>query len=631
MDPHKYCSKSAFYKSQFLKSKEIDQTPLLHHYDVGFYLFDLNVENNSVYVSGSVSMIAKVVAEQLDTVAFELIDQMVIDSVFINGSKLDFFRESDEVFVPLFNPIGQGSDFETVVFYYGTPPTGNFFSGVSSVFDSTWNKNVTWTLSEPFNAREWWPTKQVLTDKADSVWVFLTTSNENKAGSNGLLTNVVSLPNNKVRYEWKSRYPIAYYLISFAVAEYQEYNVYAHIDGMNGDSLLIQNFIYDSPGCLTNYKAGLDRTVPVMELFSDLYSMYPFHEEKYGHCLTALSGGMEHQTMTTIGGFGLGIVSHELGHMWFGDNVTCATWSDIWINEGFATYSDYLAHEKIAGDHWPHLWLTLVHNNVLLSPEGSVYVPPEEVQYDNVLRIFNSKLSYHKGALLLHMIRYELNDDDLFFQVYKNFQEQFADSVATGLDFMHVLNEISGLDFTQFFDQWYFGEGYPVYYISWDQDGSDFTFESVQTTTVPEVTPFFRMPLPCRLYFSDGSDTTIVFQQSENEMTFNFQLEKQIDSLAVDPELWVLKKVAYLNNVQTTNISDLIRIFPNPVTHHLYLDNPHQLSIRLEVMNVGGKSVANFESMQHQNRVDLSDLTSGIYFLKMETENISGVFKIIKL
>jgi len=256
MDPHKYCTKSKFYKEQILKSKQINQTPLLFDYDVRFYFLDLKVENNTVSVSGAVSMKASVVAEQLDTFAFELIDQMVIDSILVNGENFDFSRQNNEVFVPLDNPIGQGSDFETKVYYYGTPPTGEFFSGVTSVYDSAWNKSVTWTLSEPFNAREWWPTKQVLSDKADSVWVFLTTSNENKAGSNGLMTNVVSLPDNKVRYEWKSRYPIAYYLISFTVADYQEYNVYAHIDGMNGDSLLIQNYIYDSPGCLANSSAA---------------------------------------------------------------------------------------------------------------------------------------------------------------------------------------------------------------------------------------------------------------------------------------------------------------------------------------------------------------------------------------
>ena len=154
------------------------------------------------------------------------------------------------------------------------------------------------------------------------------------------------MPGNKLRYEWKSNYPIAYYLISFAVSEYQEYNIYAHPAGMGGDSLLIQNFIYDAPGCLDYYKAGIDETVGMVELFSDLYSLYPFHQEKYGHCLTAIGGGMEHQTMSTMGNFNFGLVAHELGHMWFGDNVTCATWSDIWINEGFATYTDYLAREK---------------------------------------------------------------------------------------------------------------------------------------------------------------------------------------------------------------------------------------------------------------------------------------------
>ncbi|MEZ5198242.1 MAG: hypothetical protein R2764_18190 [Bacteroidales bacterium] len=157
----------------------------------------------------------------------------------------------------------------------------------------------------------------MLTDKADSVRIHITTSSENKAGSIGILQAAVPLPNNKVRYEWKSNYPIAYYLISFAVAEYQDYSIYSKPDYLLGDSILIQNYIYDSPECLNYYKTGIDKSSLFLKLFSDLFAAYPFNKEKYGHCLAGLSGGMEHQTMTTIGRFDFSLVAHELGHMWF--------------------------------------------------------------------------------------------------------------------------------------------------------------------------------------------------------------------------------------------------------------------------------------------------------------------------
>ncbi len=112
-------------------------------------------------------------------------------------------------------------------------------------------------------------------------------------------------------------------------------------------------------------------------------------------------------------------------------------------------------------------------------PGGSTYIPPEEVTYDNVWRIFNGRLSYSKGAAILHMIRFELQDDELFFQVLHEYTDLYADSVATGLDFMNVLNDVSGMDFTDFFDQWYFGEGYPTYSVVWSQNGEDMFMEVI--------------------------------------------------------------------------------------------------------------------------------------------------------
>ncbi len=262
---------------------------------------------------------------------------------------LSFSRVDDNVLVPV-NEVPAGGSISAQIYYHGSPPEGGFFSGVTTDYSSAWQKHVTWTLSEPFSAKSWFPVKQVLEDKADSVWVFLTTASTNKVGSQGLLTNVVDVGNNKVRYEWKSSYPIDYYLISFSVADYMDYSIYAHPEEMDTDSLLIQNYIYNNPENLAGKKPDLDNTAEIMELYCNLFTLYPFYKEKYGHCETQLGGGMEHQTMSTMGNFSFHLVAHELGHMWFGDNVTCATWSDIWINEGFATYTDCLAHEFILGE-----------------------------------------------------------------------------------------------------------------------------------------------------------------------------------------------------------------------------------------------------------------------------------------
>ncbi|MCF8369057.1 MAG: T9SS type A sorting domain-containing protein [Bacteroidales bacterium] len=632
-DDHElYCSKARFYKEYFKNSKDVVQTPLLHNYDVKHYYLDIEVDNSSTYVAGEVTFYSEVVTEVLDTFAFELLDGMNINDVLINNESLSYLFENSECFVPLNVPLAEGEMFTAKISYDGTPPSGGFFSGISNSND--WNKDVTWTLSEPFAARDWWPTKQVLEDKADSVWVFLTTANTNMAGSNGLLTNVVNLPDNKVRYEWKSNYPIAYYLISFAVSEYQEYNIYAHPQEMNGDSVLIQNFIYDSPGCLENYQTGIDQTAEFIELFSDLITLYPFHEEKYGHCLTALGGGMEHQTMTTIGGFSFGLVAHELGHMWFGDNITCATWSDIWINEGFATYMDYLANEYILGQSAANAKMNSIHNSVKSQPDGSVYVPTDEVTYDNVWRIFDGRLSYNKGAAIIHMIRFELQDDDLFFQVLKDYQEIYTDSTATGLDFMNVLNETSGMDFTQFFDQWYFGEGYPTFSIDYSQDEGYTYFEITQNVSAPSVTPVFKMLMEYKLLFYDGTDTTIQLVQTDNVNTFMLPITKDIGLIQIDPSNWVINSAGAI----TTNVYDefnpaRFHMGPNPALDILNINfiQSETGDKIITIFDLKGNEVLTFGTSEIFNPIDVSGIAPGTYFILAESGNETYSKKFIKV
>lgn len=626
-----YCHKSQIALKALKSSKDIEQSHLLFQYDVKFYHLDLHVENNTVDISGNVTIKAQVVNTQIDTFAFELVDELTIDAILFNGESKTFTRNNNEVFVPLENPVFNEDFLTCQVFYHGTPPTGGFFSGISTKYDSTWNKHVTWTLSEPFNARQWWPTKQVLTDKADSVWVFLTTSSVNKAGSIGLLTNTVNLPNDKVRYEWKSKYPIAYYLISFAVADYQEYNIYAKPDYLLGDSILIQNYVYNTTECLDHYKTGIDNSVKFLELFSELFSEYPFHEEKYGHCLAGLSGGMEHQTMTTLGNFHFGLVAHELGHMWFGDNVTCATWSDIWINEGFATYADYLATEKIGGDPWPGIWRNNVHNFIISEPGGSTYVPEEDVTYENVDRIFDSRLTYWKGAVILHMIRFELQNDELFFDVLRNFQLKFADSIASASDFIDVLNETSGKDFSQFFDQWYYGEGYPIFAVSYKKTEGLLVIESVQTTSMPSVTPLFIMNIPYKLYFNDGTDSTIILYHDNNEMAYSLPFTKEIDSIQFDPEKWVLKKVESVIGISEYDYADSFTFSPNPVEDELMIRSSGEPIRYIAIHNLFGKKISEFHDMQPFCSVDVSGLSSGLYFISLRIGDNIFTRKFVKL
>jgi aminopeptidase N len=611
------CKQHHHHSSPHLTFDRYERPEWYDDYDVTFYFLDINAENNTTFVSGSSSTIATVKKALLDEFKFELIDDHTIDSVLVNGVNSSFTRADDVVIVSLFTPLNLGETISVTTYYYGLPPSSGFFSGMSTAYIQAWGKNVTWSLSEPFNARQWWPCKQDLQDKADSVWVFVTTSEENKVGSNGLLTAVTPKPDNKVRYEWKSNYPIAYYLISVAVSEYQEYNIYAKPEQLFGDSILIQNYIYDAPGCLEFYQSGIDRTIEFLEMLSDFFGLYPFKDEKYGHCLSGIGGGMEHQTMSTMGSFSFGLVAHEIGHMWFGDNVTCATWSDIWINEGFASYTEYLMAYYIQGPSSGASWMNSAHNTIKSEPGGSVYVPPDQANPNNVWRIFNGRLSYKKGAAIIHSLRFELQDDDLFFELLQEFQEQYKDSMATGLDFMHLANQMSGMDFNYFFDQWYFGEGYPVFDVIWSQSSEILYITTTQTTST-NVTTFFESFVEYKLNYTDGTNDIVLLRQTENVNNYQVPISKVISSIELDPNNWLIKTVDNIMVGIPNHEAPLhFSLAPNPSSEcvTVFFGSDITTEKELIISDLEGRVLSTTNTSENKITINVSGFASGVYLM----------------
>lgn len=533
------------------------QNPLLWAYDVSYYKLDINVDPALAFISGSVEVGARVLTAGLETFVLELMDNMDVERVVSEGDDLGFLHQGNELLIALPRPAEQDQWLVLKIYYQGTPQGEGFFAGFSTGV-SPFGQPVLWTLSQPLNARQWWPVKQVLEDKADSLEVIITTPAPYVAASNGLLVSRQDMENNMLRYHWKSRYPIAYYLISLAVSDYMEYNFHAPLDD-EGSQVLVQNFIYNNPSYLDQQRSNLERTRAMMQVFSNLFGRYPFATEKYGHATAPMGGGMEHQTISTMAAFTFDLTSHELAHHWYGNSVTCASWSDIWINEGFASYSEYLAREFIQGRLMAQSWMQGVQQSVLSDPTGSVYVPALETA--NVWRIFNGRLSYRKGAAILHILRNEIHDDAVFFAIMEDFHQQFRDSVASGDDFFRVAEQHTGTSWQYFADQWYYGEGHPVFDLQWWQEGQTLYIRSRQQGSAANPS-FFKTSLDIRLS-QGGIAVDHRIRQEHPEQLFALAVEGRVDELTADPGNWLLKQLTITRLDQPPGLQ--IEVFPNPV------------------------------------------------------------------
>lgn len=510
------------------------QFPSMNKYDVKYLKIDLALEAGSRIIAGSSLTTARAVAV-MDSFIIELKNNLVVDSVILNGTNHIYSHSADHIYVPLPVAIPVGGLVTAEIFYHGT--TGN------GIFSGTLPSNgliYTATVSESYQAREWFPAKQILTDKIDSADLFFTTATSNKVGSNGLLMSVQPALTGKSRYHWKERYPMNYYMPSFAVGNYLEYVNFAKPLSITPDSILIQHYIVNNPAYLASVKANLDKTPAFLEKMSELFGLYPFRNEKYGHAHAAIGGGMEHQTMSTMAAFTPSLIAHELGHQWWGDNVTCATWNHIWLNEGFATYCDYLMTEKLNSlmTLTPAAQMQSYHNSVMSAPGGSVYVPDASL-YDEA-RIFSHRLSYNKGASIIHNLRFELQDDNVFFQALKNYQQQYKNSVATTDDFKRVVETASGRNLSDFFNQWCYGEGFPTVHVTYLKEGSGVLVLRVsQTVSMPGVTPFFKGIYELKVTSSTG-DTTYKIKLNSNNQEFRFNYSKTPTGVVVDPNNWII-------------------------------------------------------------------------------------------
>ncbi len=626
----KQASMASYFNQQ---ARSAALTPQISHemkYDVKFVHLMLNLERTTKAVSGGVKTVATVTASAMDTFACLIHQNHIIDSIRFNGSLMPYTRKDSILKVKPASPLPNAQSFTVITYYHGVPPVGGsaIGSGFSNATSGSWGNQVTWSLSESIVAYHWWPCKQILSDKIDSSWVSVTTDSLNKVGSNGLLKNTTIIGSKK-RYDWQSRIPIDYYLISVAVAKYKEYDLYCHPLYLPGDSILIQNYIYDNAINNTSFnsqKAILNQMPAVLAFECKMYGMYPFYKEKYGHSMAPFSGGMEHQTMTSLGFFDYYVDAHELGHQWWGDNVTCKGWGDIWINEGFASYTEHLVAQYLDPTNFlPNL--NAAHNSVMTQPGGKVWVYNHDTLDANV--IFDSRLTYDKGGAIIRSLQFLTNNDSTWFNCLRSFQNTYKHSTASVIDFKNFYQSYTGINAAQFFNQWYYGEGYPTFNVKYNSSGSVAVIQSTQTTSFPSSISLFVTPVEYKISRTGFPDTTVRVMHSNPVETYVFPMSGSVTAVVCDPNQWIINKVigpTFDPSLLTTGIEEnqasfsSIQVGPNPTKGIFTITNRQNLEGKAEVMDVSGKKIAE-KNLSAETTLDISNYANGIYIVKLFDTN----------
>lgn len=604
-----------------LKSMQGTKNLNTGNYDLTYHRLEFTVDPNVAFISGDVTsyFIAK---ENLNEITFELSDNMAVSQVLQRGSSLSFVQNSgDEIVITLPVVQNMGVLDSLTISYSGNPIS----SGFGSFEQSTHNGDpVIWTLSEPYGAKGWWPCKQDLNDKIDEIDVFITTpqfnaSNEEyMAVSNGLEQGQVINGSDKTTH-FNHQYPIPAYLIAIAVTNYE---IYSHEVANNGNPFDIINYVY--PEDLSYSQANTPITVDIMNLFTDLFEEYPYANEKYGHAQFGWGGGMEHTTVSFMGSFSRGLVAHELAHQWYGDKITCGSWKDIWLNEGFATYLAALVIEDFDGPSNFRSWRSDKINNITSQPDGAVYLTDQDTT--TVGRIFSSRLSYNKPSMVLHMLRKKLGDAT-FFQGMQDYlsDPELAYNYAKTPDFIAIMENTSGEDLTEFFNDWIYNQGYPSYSIAWNQVSQNQVSVAINQTQSHSSVDYFEADVPIQFRGANGEILDALLNNSFDGESYLVDVTFPVTALLFDPDLDLISR----NNTVVLGLNDFslansLVLFPNPAVTEFRIEKPDDLTLsKISIFDVLGRKVMETEPMEV---ISIEFLSSGLHFVSFET-NYGTIYK----
>lgn len=545
-----------FYKAIFLfllsVSFTFSQTELEKDFDILKYNLELDLFNNYQQpyphsFNGKLEIEFKALDEvaqlKLNASSFS----MMINSV--SGDDVSFQHKSDTLYVQFNKPVKKNSIRRiTIKYHHNDVVDGAFFVKDGMLF----------TNNAPQGARKWFPCFDHPSDKAQFELKAKTPADV-LLGSNGLLFDSTKIADT-IFYNWKTVYPLSTYLV--VISSKKNYQ----LDEIQWNSLSGKNipvrFYWNEGENQSALNLIKSITPQMMNYFSELLCDYPFEKNGYATLNELfIFGGMENQTLISLckDCWNEELVAHEFSHQWFGNLITLKTWSDVWLNEGFATFAEGLWIEHRFGqDAYKQYMAVQAERFFQTEDKFPIFNSDWRNKIPDINKLYNGPIIYAKASAVLHMLRYVLGDSVFFnaLKSYTNDPELQYGNISTE-EFIYKFANYTGKDLGWFFNQWLAGTYYPIYknYYSITQSDSEFIVDLIFTQENKE-NIYYQMPFQIKILFDDGSSVEEIVFNAMNNQNFQFIYNKKPIKIYFDPENNILLKEMYVEEVKNILIDD---------------------------------------------------------------------------
>jgi aminopeptidase N len=595
-------------------------------FDAGYYKIELTIDFDNRKIYGAVTALVTALEDSLERLTLNLDQSMTVKKT--GGDALSFTRSGQNLNLTLKRKYSVGEKITVTAEYEGVPVDNGYFRFYLMPQENT---PMAATLSEPYGAPYWWPCKDSPADKADSLDILITVPAGYWAGSNGLLVSRTINGDGTSTFHWHEGYPIATYLVSLAAGKYHHFTDYYHYGA--DDSLLLDYYVY--PHKADAAHSVFSQVPDYLDALRSYFGEYPFLKEKYGMAQFNWSGGMENQTLTSIGfvtPLWKFVYVHELAHHWFGDKLTCASWREIWLNEGFATYSEALYAEWGGYGGFPpgkdayHCYM-----GTQKYFEGGTIIREDTLDVGSLF----SRIVYEKASWVLHMLRH-ITGEDTFFDILKTYlnDPRWAYGSVKTENFMEICEQKTGLNLTKFFDQWLNYPYYPRYEFGWkvEQNGDSYSVEALILQT--QSTIIYEMPIDLTFRFVSAPDTTITVFNNSKRAVYNFTFPQKPQQVLFDGDDWILKSLNEIPYGRDENGLEIETLYPMPFSKVLNIRvfNWSQDRHRLDIYDSMGRKVRTIRRYRQEHNFyyistwdgkndNGNPVSSGIYFIRPYREH----------